>query len=153
MKLDNLIDWNWFAVFSPWLARECVLAVRAVGVMVKPIPKLDPRSLLKATVKANAFREFVCHIVRAWLSVFIALKLNHQSDWNWGLVLLPVWVYIALNIAFGIYDLCFSESHYLFAIAYLLSYLTTACIWIPVWRTRCLEVTSDEILSYYTNFD
>ena len=33
--------------------------------------------------------------------VFVILKLAHQIDWGWGWVLTPLWIYIALTVAYG----------------------------------------------------
>jgi hypothetical protein len=155
LKLDNLIDWNWFAVFSPWLANECVLSVRALRVAIMADPDLyyDTREVLKL----NALRDFVCHLVRAWLAVFIALKLNNQNDWNWGLVLLPVGVYIVVNIAFSAYYLfhpeLYSAKGSLSTVLMWLFGTTISCIWIPVWLANRLEVRSDGIFTHYTHFN
>jgi Transmembrane Fragile-X-F protein len=154
LKLDNVIDWNWFAVFSPWLARECVLSVRAVRVAIIADPDLYYPT--REVLKLNALRDFACHLVRAWVAVFIALKLNHQNDWNWGLVLLPVWVYIVLNYAFSAYYLFHPELHGVkrsqSTVLMWLFGTTISCIWIPVWLARRLEVRSDGIISDYTNY-
>jgi hypothetical protein len=37
--------------------------------------------------------EIVDHILRLWLAIFLAVKLDRTVNWDWGLVLLPIWVY------------------------------------------------------------
>lgn len=40
----------------------------------------------------NARKKVVNCALRAWFAVFLALQLNDTVDWDWGLVMLPVWL-------------------------------------------------------------
>ena len=127
MRLDGYINWNWFAIFSPWLAYEFVQVLMIVPVAFGPIPTPDLDSislsihdeetgesdfLMKRIMMENDYFEklftraterksFVGHVLRAWLAVFLALKLNGQMNVNWGLVLLPVWVSLLCQYLFA----------------------------------------------------
>lgn len=41
------------------------------------------------------------HLLRVWLAVFLALQANKDVRWNWGLVLLPIWVHIFKQYVFA----------------------------------------------------
>jgi len=45
----------------------------------------------------EARNHVITNILRLWLAVFLALQLDHRVHWNWGLVLLPVWVYLCIQ--------------------------------------------------------
>ena len=118
MRLDRYTNWNWFAVFSPWLAYEAIQVLITIPTAFSPIPLpnfdalslcaedeetgendmlmkkilLDNEYFEKVFTRATERKSFVGHLLRAWWAVFLALKLNGTVDWNWGLVLLPVWV-------------------------------------------------------------
>jgi hypothetical protein len=55
----------------------------------------------KLFTRATERKSFVGHVLRAWLAVFLALKLNGQMNVNWGLVLLPVWVSLLCQYLFA----------------------------------------------------
>ena len=129
LKLDEYINWNWFAIFSPWLAYEAlqVLTIIPAAFLSIPLPNLDTLSssteeedigendfIMKKIVLENEYFEkvftreterksLVGHIIRAWLAVFFALKLNGTVDWNWALVLLPAWVSFFTQYCFAHY--------------------------------------------------
>ena len=129
LKLDRYINWNWFAVFSPWLAYEAVqiLIILPIALGSIPIPNFDAicfsvddeengesdllmRKLTmekeffdKHFMRATERKSLVGHLLRGWLAVFLALKLNGQYDWNWGLVLLPAWVSFLTQYLFAYY--------------------------------------------------
>lgn len=46
----------------------------------------------------EARQEATVHALRFWLAIFLALKLDHMVSWDWGLVLLPFWVYFAMKV-------------------------------------------------------
>lgn len=127
MRLDKYTNWDWFAVFSPWLAYEFVQVLLTILPAFSPIPppNLDALSqfsdnedegendllMKKVTLENEHFekiftraterKSLVGHLLRAWLAVFLALKLNGTVDWNWGLVLLPVWVSLLTQYLFA----------------------------------------------------
>lgn len=119
MRLDENIQWNWFAVFAPWFAYEAVsvLSVLFYGTAFSSIPsptQYDPsintddsgdeylmrkvteemEYFKKLILKSSDRKQVVVSVLRAWLAIFLAVKANHSVDWNWGLVLLPIWVYL-----------------------------------------------------------
>lgn len=129
LKLDRYINWNWFAVFSPWLAYEAVqvFIILPVAFSSIPIPNFDAicfsvddeesgesdllmRRILmekeffdKHFMRATERKSLVGHLLRAWLAVFLALKLNGEVNFNWGLVLLPVWISFFSQYLFAYY--------------------------------------------------
>ncbi len=120
MRMDRDIHWSWFKVFIPWFLYEGVHVVSllqlALFTTVAP-PDFENLTLIveeghsgeeeifmqKIALESkyfealleqkNAQKTILVCLLRAWLAVFLALKLN-GNDWNWGLVLLPVWVYL-----------------------------------------------------------
>lgn len=37
-------------------------------------------------------RKLVNSLLRVWFAMFLALQLDDSVDWDWGLVMLPVWL-------------------------------------------------------------
>jgi Transmembrane Fragile-X-F protein len=129
LKLDKYTNWNWFAVFSPWLAYEFVqvMMILPIAFGTTPPPNFETLSfnvddeesgesdlLMKRSLLENEYFEklfnraterkaLVGHLLRGWFAVFLALKLNGQVDWNWGLVFLPVWVSLLSQTLFAYY--------------------------------------------------
>lgn len=129
LKLDKYIDWNWFAVFSPWLAYEVVQVMMIIPIAFGKIPTpnfetlsfnadeeesgesdlLMRRSLLeneyfeKLFTRATEQKALVGHLLRGWFAIFLAVKLNGQVNWNWGIVFVPVWVSLLSQILFAQY--------------------------------------------------
>ena len=139
IKLDNVIDWNWFAVFSPLLFCEGVLIVQCVRVNI--LPFLNP----EYHFKFDALNSCIIHVHIAWFAVFVALKLNHQNEWNWGFVLLPVWVYLGINIILSCTYIGMCIPNVGIIALGLGSFCAIASwIWIPVWLAYRLEVLSSK---------
>ena len=42
-------------------------------------------------------------ILRFWLAMFLAAKLDGSVDWNWGLVFFPVWLFLLFENCFACY--------------------------------------------------
>jgi hypothetical protein len=130
MQLDKYLRWNWFAVFSPWLAYEFIQILMVLPIALGSIPLInfdnlsvdadqDEESgendvLMKRIVLENEYfekrfnraterKEMVGFLLRAWLAIFVAVKLNGTVDWNWGLVFLPIWVYFLVQYVFAYY--------------------------------------------------
>lgn len=129
MRLDKYITWNWFAVFSPWLAYEFLYIMLSLPKAVEKIPEPDFEILIipgqndeesgesetvlvkkmilqnehfeKKLNKTTEIKSVIGYSLRGLLAVFIALKVNGQTNWNWGLVLLPVWVYLFVQYVFA----------------------------------------------------
>lgn len=123
MRLDKSITWNWFAVFSPWFIYEflTVLNVLPSAFLEEliPPPEIPPPTTIESEhdfddyimKKITAENEFfqkqflqsknrkavvVCFL-RAWQAIFLALQVNHDVHWNWGLVFLPIWLYLFIQ--------------------------------------------------------
>lgn len=120
MQLDKYTDDNWFQVFSPWLVYEGIhfLKTLPTALSIIQLPNFDilesanedeeneGESLLMRKIlldneyfdallsRATERKNAVSFLLRAWLAVFLSLKLNGTVDWNWALVLLPVWTYL-----------------------------------------------------------
>jgi len=41
-------------------------------------------------------------LLRVWWGVFLALQLDGTVQWDWGLVFLPVWLYLFLQYLYAI---------------------------------------------------
>lgn len=119
MRLDRSVRWNWFAVFAPWFIYEAMAILNLLypAFVKKLTPPTHENIQLneeegnaeeelfrkKVEVEMEYFKEVLAqfqsretiveHLLRVWLAIFLAVKLNHSVDWDWGLVLLPIWVY------------------------------------------------------------
>ena len=134
MRLDGYIQWNWFAVFSPWFLYELIRVFICLKVILIPIATPDYEviksfirsssssdeenmmkneeefKVMKLTLEEEYFqahlnrqqeiRSMIGYLLRAWQGVFLALKVNGDITWNWGLVLLPIWVYLFVQILY-----------------------------------------------------
>jgi hypothetical protein len=136
IRLDEYTNWSWFLVFIPWFAYEgvSIIASFPTAFLTKVTPpnhesiQLTPidaetgnnseDELFMAKIQAETEyfeklleidrekRFIVIHLLRIWLAIFLALQLDHDVDWNWGLVLLPIWVYLFFHYIYaGIYRL------------------------------------------------
>lgn len=127
MQLDKYTNNDWFEVFSPWLVYEGIHFLRTLptALSIIPFPNIDvsdlpnedeengENSLLmkKITLDNEYFeallrrsierKNAIGYALRAWLAVFLALKLNGTVNWNWALVLLPVWTYLFAQYTFA----------------------------------------------------
>lgn len=130
IKLDHKVDWSWYNTFFPWFAYESLLIAGAIPSALETIssPDLDnfvatpavdseagladellhQRILLQNAhfekcVKQHSERKSVCmSLIRIWQGIFLALQLDHTVDWEWSLVLLPVWTYLGLQFMFAL---------------------------------------------------
>ncbi len=121
IRLDKYTDWAWFAVFSPWFIYEGINVFYHIhgAFFVKLTPPNAENAPFKAEEGAEGIEEqFMNKIkedmkyfeaeleqdrcrkavfgftMRAWQAVFLALQLDHWVQWNWGLVFLPMWIYL-----------------------------------------------------------
>jgi hypothetical protein len=132
IRLDGYTDWNWFTVFIPWFLFEGISIIVSIPVAflttyTPPNHENAPFNvetgehnsedevfMAKMQAETEYFekileqdrekRYILVHLLRIWQAVFLALQVNGDVDWNWGLVFLPIWVYLFL--------------HYLYAVAY-----------------------------------
>jgi hypothetical protein len=130
IRLDRYVRWSWFVVFIPWFLYEGCYILYSIPlafftVIVKPdydeLTALleegqngeEEIFMLKIEVESQYFEKImeqkealktvlVC-LLRVWLAVFLALRVDHTVDWNWGLVLLPIWVYLFMQYSFACY--------------------------------------------------
>lgn len=61
--------------------------------------ELENKHFEQVLLQQDARKHVIISMLRLWLAVFLALQLDHTVNWNWGVVLLPVWVY--LFVQFG----------------------------------------------------
>jgi hypothetical protein len=109
MHLDHYIHWSWFAEFAPWFAYELlnVLSVLPTVLTRVPLPTLELSKLNaeegevgddelmmrrvaleneyfeKSATQLNDAKYAVVYLLRIWLAVFLALKLDLTVDWSW----------------------------------------------------------------------
>lgn len=129
LKLDDVVSWKWFVVFTPWLANEVVQILSAfkaafIESIVEPdlstveivvsedgeegggendllLKKLETQKQYydQINTKNTTQKSVLVGALTIWFAVFLALKIDHDVSWNWGLVFLPVWVYfVALRV-------------------------------------------------------
>ena len=124
MRLDDYIEWSWFKVFIPWFLYEILQILTNITLSfltIIPKPDLDNIGLMleegqngeeeifmmKIELESQYFEKILeqkesqkailIHLLRIWLGIFLALRLDHIVNWNWGLVLLPIWVYLFIQ--------------------------------------------------------
>jgi hypothetical protein len=49
----------------------------------------------------TARKKVVKSLLRIWFAIFLALQLDDSVDWDWGLVMLPVWLIFLSDIFFS----------------------------------------------------
>jgi hypothetical protein len=125
LKLDSHVSWDWFTVLSPWLAHECleamVLAPNSCSPNFSPDFNLpfDEESCESEILIENMLEEtkyfqvllataterkaFLGHLLRGFLAISLALKLNGQVYWSWFLVFIPIWVSLLSQLLFSYY--------------------------------------------------
>jgi len=59
--------------------------------------ELENKHFERVLLQQEARKHVITSILRLWLAVFLALQLDHRVHWNWGMVLLPVWVYLFIQ--------------------------------------------------------
>ncbi len=128
MRMDGDIEWSWFAVFAPWFIYEGITVVALIqqAFLTTIVPpdfenltliieeghsgeeemfmqkmKLESAYFEKIMEQKNAQKTILISLLRTWQAIFLALKLNGDKDWNWGLVLLPIWVYLFTQYAYS----------------------------------------------------
>jgi hypothetical protein len=123
IRLDDRVSWSWGVVFIPWYIYESftLFATIPSAFFTKlQAPSEDGKDyvldeehgaeeiFLKRIMSDNEFFEkrlkqhkdrisCVVTLLRIWLAAFLAIQLDGNVDWNWGLVLLPIWVYLLLQ--------------------------------------------------------
>lgn len=121
MRLDDDISWNWFRIFIPWFLYEMFTLLEtgtvAFSSLVKPEPvagneatpeesimqqiMIETEYFSKCMLRVLARKSLAKSLLRVWQALFLAAQLNGDVDWDWGLVLLPVWLHFAIELAHG----------------------------------------------------
>lgn len=123
-RLDHDSDWSWFVTFIPWFIFEGLVILdffhRAIS-DVKPLDlsdseftaENDPHEFMvfrmekeeahfrEEVEKVNAQKKVAKSVCRVWFAIFLALQLNDSVDWDWGLVMLPIWLLFLVDIVFA----------------------------------------------------
>ena len=130
IRLDGYTRWSWFKVFIPWLLYETAnIIYESKLAFFTAIPQPDYSNIAlandagEAGGEEDAFmqkielesryfdqimkqkaaqKKVLVHLLRIWLALFLATQLEDHSNWNWGLVLLPIWVYLFMQFAYAI---------------------------------------------------
>lgn len=130
-EMDHAINLSWFAVFVPWYLYEAMGFVALIQSAWTPItpPNHDDSSLLPDPEDAmqddmneahfglemKYFDEVqnqhadkkgaVVALLRVWFALFLAMQLDtgYSESFNWGMVFLPIWVYLAMELCVAYY--------------------------------------------------
>jgi hypothetical protein len=119
IRLDDEIRWSWFRVFAPWFIYEGLWFMNYIPSITSRIKYPEKSSndaldeeLMTSQAKSeleyyekliNRWRDFrtvITIALRFWFAIFLALKLDKDVDWNWGLVMLPIWIYLVIQYTF-----------------------------------------------------
>ena len=126
LRLDHQITSSWFNVFIPWYIYEALALVEKLPVAIPPIPPLDPsvytakayvdeesgdtitpdiHIVLLETERHTKLVEqiavrvsAVASLLRVWFALLVAARLDHDIQWDWGAVMVPVWIYFGVEI-------------------------------------------------------
>jgi len=128
IRLDKYVHWSWFVVFIPWFLYEGLQALYNLStafLTTVPRPDLEQAAqlleeghngeeeqfMLKIELESRYFEKIMeqqdarkgiyVNALRAWLAVFLALQLDGTVEWNWGLVLLPIWTYLFMQYVYA----------------------------------------------------
>jgi hypothetical protein len=124
-RLDHhLSSWSWYRIFLPWFIYEGGGIVEKVAASFALVPEPDfttldsmaditeeEKNIQKLMLETEYFRKRLeklmmrkscgVSLLRVWLALFLAAQLDDRVNWDWGLVMLPIWVYFLLEIVFG----------------------------------------------------
>lgn len=129
IRLDNVTSWEWNAVFSPWYIYEATTvlfvfypAFLETISLPTHTPTSNPNEGLEEGAhddelmkqfkgeqeyffkKVEKFKyqvSVVSSLLSIWQAIFLALELNNGRTTNWGLVFLPIWLYLLLKYMVG----------------------------------------------------
>jgi hypothetical protein len=128
IRLDEDIKWSWFIVFTPWILYEFLISSPLVPLaFFSRIPlnpdeesnvllskdysntnedqynqnlKAENEYFDKIVEKMRARKTILISGCRCWFSLFLALQLDNDVAWDWGLVFLPVWIAFIVEFQF-----------------------------------------------------
>lgn len=127
MSLDQKINWSWFAIFAPWFVYEFLALLDKLPIFLENIQPpneaeidrqtadLDDQEKVMIKIAAQQVyfqkvmervvskKSAVVSLLRVWLACFLAVQLDQTVNWDWGLVLLPIWCYFLLEICHSLY--------------------------------------------------
>jgi hypothetical protein len=126
LRLDNTVEWSWFTVFIPWYIYEALAIIEMLFPALAAVPEPDyeayhempegfddsgsddPEATKRVWLESKYYealmhqftarKDIVICALHIWFAIFLAVQLDGDVDWNWGLVMLPVWVYFAVHI-------------------------------------------------------
>ena len=130
IRLDNVTTWEWNAVFSPWYIYESITVLFVfhaafVAVITLPTPPTanpathegleegahddellkqlasEQEYFLRKVEKSKYQVDVITSLLSIWQAIFLALELNNGRTLNWGLVFLPIWLYLLLKYVVG----------------------------------------------------
>jgi hypothetical protein len=130
-QMDHAMDISWFTVFIPWYLHEALgFVVMMQSAMADiPVPNHDDPTLIPDPEEAmdndvneahfalemkhfealqNQFSDkkgAVASLLTIWFAMFLAMQLNtgYTESYSWGLVFLPVWLYLAMELGAAYY--------------------------------------------------
>jgi len=130
IKLDGDISWSWFIVFSPWILYEFVISIPLIPLaFFSRIPlyrdeesnenllskdysntsneeqynqnlKAENDYFEKILEKMRSRKTIIISSLRCWFAIFLALKLDSDIIWNWGIIFLPIWTSFVVEYQF-----------------------------------------------------
>lgn len=121
IRMDNYTHWGWFVVFIPWYIYEGIemLSLSKLCFFTTVTPpnhehvnlnleegqeedafmarmNLETAYFEKLMEVNRAKKAFLVSVLRVWQALFLAYQLDSEA-WNWGLVFLPIWLYLAVQ--------------------------------------------------------
>lgn len=57
----------------------------------------------KVLEQSGGKKAVIVALLRIWFAAFLAAKIDQSVGWSWGLVFLPVWLYLFMQYAFAVY--------------------------------------------------
>jgi hypothetical protein len=127
LRLDNDTDWSWFIVFIPWYVYEFLALGTLVKLAFFTIAiapnyenitltveegqngeedlfmqriQLETAYFEKVMSIQRAQKAFLVSVLRIWQALFLAAQIDGIVDWNWGLVFLPIWIYLFIQYGY-----------------------------------------------------
>lgn len=129
MRMDQEVEWSWFKVFIPWFIYEALSILEKLPTVFSTVPPVDPALAAAAThideetgeeatpeiqivmqeterhrkllEQATMRSSLVVNFLRIWFALFLAARLDEDNNWDWGVVMLPIWLYFAVELVTG----------------------------------------------------